>query len=144
MDTSLSAMRTVLSQRLHQLITETRDNPKPEFAAQAVAQLVDVWVQSALAMIAAAVDASTHAPHSPAVPAPPATASSLPDELRASMLASLRLIIDGARANEPDVDDQCQRFADTFAQCFRDAIAGAYLKMATVRNVSMTLLHPTS
>ena len=44
------------------------------------------------------------------------------------MLDALRLIVEGARAGQPDIDNQCQRFADAFAQSVLEATADAYLR----------------
>ncbi len=129
-DASLSSMQATLSHALHKLVAETRENPEPVFAAQAVAQLADVWAQSALAMIGAAVAASSAAARAAADLVTTPARPTHPDEVHTSMLVSLRLIADGARAGAPNVDADCQRFADTFTACLRDAIAGAYLRTA--------------
>jgi hypothetical protein len=124
-------MRATLSHALHKLVAETRENPEPVFAAQAVAQLADAWAQSALAMVAAASSASVAAVHaSPEVTAA-TTQPTQPDDVHAAMLASLRLIVDGAREGQADIEVDCHRFADTFSACLRDAIAGAYLRAAS-------------
>ncbi|MBW8824457.1 MAG: hypothetical protein JF567_09620 [Xanthomonadales bacterium] len=129
-EVALAAMRTALSQALHKLVDETRENPAPTFVARAVAHLVDAWTQAALSMITAASMAST-APA--AAPATEPARQIEPETVGAALLVSLRLIVDGVRAGRPDheIDVDCQRLADTFSTCLRDAIAGAYLRTAT-------------
>jgi hypothetical protein len=121
-------MRAALSQALHRLVTDTRENPSPTFVAQAVADLVDVWAESALAMI----DAASSGRPVPVAAAPAhgaaAGAVSNPDDVHAALLAALGLIVEATRAGSPDIDSACVRLADTFSACLRDAIAGAYLR----------------
>jgi len=48
--------------------------------------------------------------------------------VRCAVLEALNLIVEGARAGRPDIDEQCQRFADAFAQSVLEATAAAYLR----------------
>lgn len=48
--------------------------------------------------------------------------------VRSSVLDALRLLVEGARAGRPDIDDQCQRLADALAQSVLEATADAYLR----------------
>jgi hypothetical protein len=121
-------MRHVLSEALHGLVASTRENHEPAFIAQAVAALVDAWSSSALAMIGAAAEAPQGAQKAASGRDPAVASPVQPDAVHASMLASLRLIVDAARAGSTDLDEPCLRFADTFSACLRDAIAGTFLR----------------
>jgi hypothetical protein len=129
-DASSAAMRAEMSRTLHRLVADTRANADPVFTAQAVAQLVDAWAESALTMIAAASSFQPKTGVADASLRVAATSCVPPDEVHGAMLAALAIIVDAARAGRPDVDTACLRFADTFSSCLRDAIAGAYLRTA--------------
>lgn len=53
------------------------------------------------------------------------------DAVREALLRTLRLIVAGVRVHSPDVERQCEEFADTFAQCLRDEATKAYLRAMT-------------
>ncbi len=127
---SLEAMRSGLAKSLHALIADLRENKEPAFEAQAVAHLVESCAESALAMIAAASVATPAPSHAARESAANAVQPTQPDEVRDALLTSLHLIVDSARAGRRDLDVDCRRLAETFAQCFRDAVAGAYLRMS--------------
>lgn len=51
-----------------------------------------------------------------------------PETVREALLRTLRIIVAHARKGGVDVESECLEFADAFDQCFRDAIADAYLR----------------
>lgn len=53
------------------------------------------------------------------------------EAVRDALLRTLRIIVAHVREGGFDIESECQEFADAFDQCFRDAVAGAYLHAMT-------------
>jgi len=56
------------------------------------------------------------------------TTNQQPEAVRDALLRTLRIIVAHVREGGFDIESECQEFADVFDQCFRDAIADAYLR----------------